>query len=109
MTTPNGQNRQGGGASKVAHLHLDRSVGAAVNELVDVGIAGAVDLRRRADPDDLALVEHGDAVGDAPGAGQIGRASRRARVCQSVYRSVVAVSLKKITQKRAVMEKTCTT
>src|SRR3546814_14972969 len=71
MTTPNGQNRQGGGASKVAHLHLDRSVGAAVNELVDVGIAGAVDLRRRADPDDLALVEHGDAFGDAPGAGHV--------------------------------------
>ncbi len=47
-----------------AHLHLDRSFCAAVDELIDIGIAAAVDLGRRAVPDDLALVEHGDAVGD---------------------------------------------
>src|SRR6185437_11733168 len=47
-----------------ADLHLDRAFGAAVDELVHIFIAAVVDVLRRAVPDDLALVEHGDAVGD---------------------------------------------
>src|ERR1700744_1152763 len=36
----------------------------AVDKLIDVGIAAVVDLGRRSGPDDLALIEHGDAVGN---------------------------------------------
>src|SRR5262249_16751453 len=45
---------------------LDRPFGASVDELLDEGIAAPIDLRGGALPDDLALVEHGDAVGDLP-------------------------------------------
>src|SRR3546814_3265920 len=65
---------RGGGArplSKVAHLHLDRSLGATVDELVDVGIAGAVDVGGAAGPGDLAPVQHRHPVGDAPRAGHV--------------------------------------
>jgi len=43
------------------HFHLDRACRPAVDELVDVRIAALVDLRGRAVPDDLALIEHRDA------------------------------------------------
>src|SRR5450631_4297041 len=46
------------------HFHLDRTFGAAVDELINKGISACVDLLGRSVPDDLALVEHGDAVGD---------------------------------------------
>src|SRR5262245_39493307 len=46
------------------YLHLDRTFGAAMDELVDVRIRAGVDGTRWALPDDLALVDHGDAVGD---------------------------------------------
>ena len=51
-------------AHRSPHLHLDRPLGAAVDELVDIGVAGMVDLGGRAVPDDAALVQHRDAVGD---------------------------------------------
>src|SRR5260370_1103539 len=51
-------------ASIRADLHLDRAGGAAVDELVDIGIAGIVDLRLGAVPDDFSVIDHGDPVGD---------------------------------------------
>src|ERR1700710_1759714 len=53
------------------HFHLDRAFGAAVDELIDIGVAAGVDVLGRAVPDDLALVEHGDAVGDLAGADHV--------------------------------------
>src|SRR5262245_49271226 len=50
--------------SELSHLHLDRPFGSAVNELVDVSVVRLVDLAGRALPDQLALVQHGDAVTD---------------------------------------------
>ena len=52
---------------ELPHLHLDRSFGAAMDELVDMGVVGAVDLVDRALPDQLALIKHGDAVADLAG------------------------------------------
>src|SRR5258705_8571768 len=52
-------------------LHLDGAFGRAVDELVDEGIAAVIDVLRRPIPDDLALVEHGDAVGDLARAGDV--------------------------------------
>ena len=43
--------------SERAHFHADRPFGAAVDELVDVRIAGGVDLRGGAGPDDAAAMQ----------------------------------------------------
>src|SRR4051812_13232950 len=43
---------------------LDRPFGAALDELVNIGVAAVVQTVARAPPDDLALVEHRHAVGD---------------------------------------------
>ncbi len=51
-------------SSITLHFHLDRAFGAAVDELVDIGLPLWSISLGRAVPDDLALVEHGDAVGD---------------------------------------------
>ena len=42
-----------------------------MDELVDIFVSGMVKLADRAVPDDLALINHGDFVGDFAGAGQI--------------------------------------
>src|SRR5208282_2898348 len=55
------------------HFHLDRTFGAPVDELVHIGIAALIDLRRRTVPDDLAGIEHRDARGDFPRAGHVVR------------------------------------
>src|SRR5262245_37342195 len=49
------------------YLHLDRPLGATMDELVDVRVPAGVDRTRRALPDDLAFVDHGDAVGNLAG------------------------------------------
>src|SRR5262245_40477834 len=52
------------GMSEAPHLHLDRTFGATVDELVDMRVARAIDLRGAALPDQAALVEHADAMAD---------------------------------------------
>ncbi len=52
------------GTALSPHFHLDRTILTSVNELIDIRIAAVVDLRRRTFPDNLATIEHGDAVGD---------------------------------------------
>src|SRR5260221_5577829 len=54
-----------------ADLHFDRAAGAAVDELVDIGVAGIVDLALGTVPDDLAAIDHGDAVGDLARRGHV--------------------------------------
>src|ERR1700745_4062432 len=46
------------------NLHLDRSLGAAVDELIDIWVAGTVDLGGWALPDDPPLVQHRNSVRD---------------------------------------------
>src|SRR5690348_2244131 len=50
--------------SKGAHLHLDRALGASVDELVNVRVARPIDLVLGAGPDNTPFVDHGDTVGD---------------------------------------------
>ena len=50
------------------HFHLDWPGAAAVDELVDVGVVAVVDGFGGALPDDFALVDHGDVIGDLAGA-----------------------------------------
>src|SRR5690606_9018232 len=50
--------------SGLEYFHLDRALGPAMDELVDVGIAGIVDLVDRPVPDDAALVDHRHVIGD---------------------------------------------
>src|SRR6185312_6133327 len=59
--------------------HLNRALGAAVDELIDVRIPGVVDLARLAVPDDAAFVDHGDAVGDLARARHVMRDRDRGR------------------------------
>src|SRR5919201_4428670 len=51
-----------------ADLHPNGPFGTPVDELVDVGVAGMVNLRSRPAPDDTPLMQHGDAIGDLAGA-----------------------------------------
>lgn len=53
------------------HFHLDGAIAAAVDELVDVGVAAVVDSLGGTLPDDLALVDHGDFIGDFAGRGHV--------------------------------------
>src|SRR5512143_38122 len=53
--------------SELPHLHLYRPLGAAMDELVDMGLAGMVDLADRTLPDQAAVIEHGDAMADLAG------------------------------------------
>src|SRR5205814_1449460 len=59
-----GHARPGGAGSCGADLHLDRSFGAAMDKLIDERVVAAVDLARRALPNDAPLVQHRDAVGN---------------------------------------------
>src|SRR3569833_4318117 len=60
------------GAAKLGfNRHYNRSLRAAVDELVLIFVAAVVDVLRRALPDDLAAIEHGDAVGNLAGAGHV--------------------------------------
>src|SRR6266550_1112992 len=59
-----GHARLGGAGSCGADLHLDRSFGAAMDKLIDERVVAAVDLARRALPNDAPLVQHRDAVGN---------------------------------------------
>src|SRR3546814_16420281 len=58
-------------ASRLQYFHLERAIGAAVDELVDIGVAGVVDLGGGAVPDDLALVDHREVIGDLARAGHV--------------------------------------
>ena len=49
----------------------DRAVGAAVDELVEVGVAGGVHRLDRAAPADAAVVQHRDVVGDGADRGHV--------------------------------------
>src|SRR5262249_11376112 len=51
-------------SSQGAHLHLDRPVSAAMDELVDVRIARLLHVRDAAAPDDVTFVYHSHTVGD---------------------------------------------
>src|SRR5215212_11150483 len=51
-------------ASALAHFHLDGPFRAAVDELLDKRIAARVDLRCRSLPEDSALVDHRNFIGD---------------------------------------------
>src|SRR3546814_17599422 len=59
------------------HGHLDRAVGPAMDELVDVVVAAAVDVGDRAGPDDPTLLEHRPPVGDLAGASYVVGARKR--------------------------------
>src|SRR5262245_43790633 len=52
------------GTSQLPHLHLDRAFGPAVYELLDMRIAGAIDVGDRPLPDQAAFEQHGDPVAD---------------------------------------------
>ena len=57
----------------------DRTVGTAVDELVDIFVAGLVEVADRTVPDDPALPQHRDVVGDLAGAGHVMRDRQRSR------------------------------
>ena len=48
-----------------------------MDELVDIVVVAVVDLRRVAFPDNFAVIEHGDAVGDFADTGHIMRDAKR--------------------------------
>src|SRR5215469_15794392 len=52
------------GRASPSYSHFNRPFRPAVNELLHIRIAALVDLARRAGPDDLAAIKHGDVVGD---------------------------------------------
>ena len=54
-----------------ADVEFDGPFGTAVDELVDIRVAAAIDLTDLTVPDQFALVEHGDPVGDFAGAGHV--------------------------------------
>jgi len=54
-------------AMQKSQVDLDRPFLAAMDELVDIRIVGAVNLACRPVPHDLALVDHRDVVGDLAG------------------------------------------
>jgi hypothetical protein len=60
------------------YAHFDRTMGAAVDELVDVRISGLLCRCLASGPNDFAVMKHGDSIGDLPGAGHItGNRNRR--------------------------------
>src|SRR5882672_11913599 len=59
-----GRGWAGGPWSEPPDLHADRALGTAMDELVDMGVTRMVDIGGAALPDQLALVEHGDAMAD---------------------------------------------